>query len=54
MAEKTILKRIEFLTENPLFSSRSLLAPFYFGLALSLIVLLIKFLLELLPRVRSH
>ena len=48
MAEKTILKRIEFLTENPLFSSRWLLAPFYFGLALSLIVLLIKFLLELL------
>ena len=48
MAEKTILKRIEFLMENPLFSSRWLLAPFYFGLALSLIVLLIKFLLELL------
>jgi uncharacterized protein (TIGR00645 family) len=48
MAEKTILKRIEFLMENLLFSSRWLLAPFYFGLALSLIVLLIKFLLELL------
>ncbi len=47
MAEKTILKRVEFLMENLLFSSRWLLAPFYFGLALSLIVLLIKFLLEL-------
>jgi uncharacterized protein (TIGR00645 family) len=47
MAEKTILKRLEFLMENLLFSSRWLLAPFYFGLALSLIVLLIKFLLEL-------
>jgi hypothetical protein len=48
MAEKTILKRTEFLMENLLLSSRWLLAPFYFGLALSLIVLLIKFLLELL------
>ncbi len=48
MAEKTIVKRIEFFMENLLFSSRWLLAPFYFGLAASLIVLLIKFLLELL------
>lgn len=48
MAEKTILKRFEILMENMLFSSRWLLAPFYFGLAISLFVLLIKFLLELL------
>lgn len=47
MAEKTILKRFEILMENMLFSSRWLLAPFYFGLAISLFVLLIKFLLEL-------
>lgn len=48
MAEKTILKRVEILSENLLFSARWLLAPFYFGLALSLFVLLIKFLMELL------
>ena len=47
MAEKTILKRTEFLMENLLLSSRWLLAPFYLGLALSLVVLLIKFLAEL-------
>jgi uncharacterized protein (TIGR00645 family) len=47
MADKTIIKRIEIFMENLLFSSRWLLAPFYFGLAVSLIVLLIKFLLEL-------
>ncbi|AGK59486.1 hypothetical protein HYPDE_39083 [Hyphomicrobium denitrificans 1NES1] len=48
MAEKTIAKRVEILLENLLFSSRWLLAPFYFGLAISLFVLLIKFLMELL------
>ncbi len=48
MAEKTIAKRVEFFMENLLFSSRWLLAPFYFGLAAALIILLIKFLLELL------
>jgi uncharacterized protein (TIGR00645 family) len=47
MAEKSIAKRIEITLENLLFSSRWLLAPFYFGLALALIVLLIKFLFEL-------
>jgi uncharacterized protein (TIGR00645 family) len=47
MAEKTIAKRVEIALENLLFSSRWLLAPFYFGLALSLIILLIKFLAEL-------
>ncbi|MBS0235390.1 MAG: TIGR00645 family protein [Proteobacteria bacterium] len=48
MADKTILKRVEFFMENLLFSSRWLLAPFYFGLAISLFVLLIKFVMELL------
>jgi uncharacterized protein (TIGR00645 family) len=48
MAEKTVAKRIEIFMENMLFSSRWLLAPFYFGLAISLFVLLVKFLMELL------
>jgi uncharacterized protein (TIGR00645 family) len=47
MAEKTIAKRVEIALENLLFSSRWLLAPFYFGLAISLIILLIKFVAEL-------
>lgn len=48
MSDKTKLPRqIESTLENILFSSRWLLAPFYLGLALSLIVLLIKFLAEL-------
>ncbi|WP_045834846.1 TIGR00645 family protein [Hyphomicrobium sp. 99] len=47
MAEKTFIKRIEIGAENWLFASRWLLAPFYFGLALSLIILLIKFMMEL-------
>jgi len=48
MAVKSAAKRVEVALENLLFSSRWLLAPFYFGLAVSLIVLLIKFLVELL------
>lgn len=49
MSDKTKLPRhIENALENILFSSRWILAPFYLGLALSLIVLLIKFLAELL------
>ncbi len=48
MADKSISKRVEVALENLLFSARWLLAPFYFGLALALIVLLIKFLSELL------
>jgi uncharacterized protein (TIGR00645 family) len=48
MPETSFIKRVEFFLENMLFSARWLLAPFYFGLAISLIVLLIKFLLELL------
>ena len=47
MAVKRATKRVETTLENLLFSSRWLLAPFYFGLAISLIVLLIKFLIEL-------
>lgn len=48
MADKTIMKRVEIFMENLLFSSRWLLAPFYFGLAISLFILLVKFLMELL------
>ena len=48
MADKTGIKRVEYFLENMLFAARWLLAPFYFGLAISLFVLLIKFLLELL------
>ena len=44
----TIAKRAEKLLETILFSSRWILAPFYLGLALSLVVLLIKFIAELL------
>lgn len=39
--------RIEHMLEQVLFGARWLLAPFYFGLALSLVVLLIKFMMEL-------
>jgi uncharacterized protein (TIGR00645 family) len=38
---------IEYVLERILFASRWLLAPFYFGLAVSIVVLLIKFLQEL-------
>jgi uncharacterized protein (TIGR00645 family) len=48
MTEKTVIKRVEIFLENMLFSARWLLAPFYFGLAISLFVLLVKFLMELL------
>ncbi|MEQ1651424.1 MAG: TIGR00645 family protein [Hyphomicrobium sp.] len=40
--------KIENFLEQALFASRWLLAPFYFGLAISLIVLLIKFMAELM------
>ncbi len=39
--------KLENFLEQALFASRWLLAPFYFGLAISLIVLLIKFTVEL-------
>ena len=45
--EKSPLKRAEGFLESIIFASRWLLAPFYLGLALSLFVLLIKFVGEL-------
>ncbi len=45
--EKSLLKRAEGFLESIIFASRWLLAPFYLGLALSLFVLLIKFVGEL-------
>jgi uncharacterized protein (TIGR00645 family) len=40
-------KRLEALLEATLFASRWLLAPFYLGLAVSIVIVLIKFLEEL-------
>ncbi|MCG6897659.1 MAG: TIGR00645 family protein [Thiocapsa sp.] len=42
------MKRIEYLLEWLIFSSRWLLAPFYLGLVLSILLLLVKFVKELL------
>ena len=42
-----MLRTIERLIETAIFASRWILAPFYLGLALSLFVLLIKFMTEL-------
>ena len=47
MAEQTYAKRTETLLERLIFASRWLLAPFYLGLAISIIVLLVKFMAEL-------
>jgi uncharacterized protein (TIGR00645 family) len=44
---RSIPRQTERLIETAIFASRWILAPFYLGLALSLIVLLIKFLFEL-------
>ena len=44
---RELVIRAEKALESFLFASRWLLAPFYFGLAISLVVLLIKFLAEL-------
>ncbi|HWK39189.1 MAG TPA: TIGR00645 family protein, partial [Hyphomicrobium sp.] len=44
---RPILKATERLIETIIFASRWILAPFYLGLALSLFVLLIKFIAEL-------
>lgn len=43
----TVGKRVENVLEKVLFASRWLLAPFYLGLAISLGILLIKFMFEL-------
>ena len=45
--KRKIAHGIEYYLEQALFASRWLLAPFYFGLALSLVVLLIAFLKEI-------
>ncbi len=47
MAEPTFAKKTETLLERLIFASRWLLAPFYLGLAISIIVLLVKFMAEL-------
>lgn len=44
---RNLARNIEDILEKVLFASRWLLAPFYLGLAISLVVLLIKFLAEL-------
>jgi uncharacterized protein (TIGR00645 family) len=44
---QSLPRHIERLIETVIFASRWVLAPFYLGLALSLIVLLIKFVFEL-------
>jgi len=44
---RPVLKATERLIETIIFASRWILAPFYLGLALSLFVLLIKFIAEL-------
>jgi uncharacterized protein (TIGR00645 family) len=47
MSEVSPGKRVENALEKMLFASRWVLAPFYFGLAISLVILLIKFAAEL-------
>lgn len=47
MAEQSPVKHVETFFEKALFASRWLLAPFYFGLAASLLILLVKFVAEL-------
>ncbi len=47
MAQKPFPKRLEEIAERLLFSSRWLLAPFFLGLTLALVILLIKFMAEL-------
>jgi uncharacterized membrane protein YqhA len=40
---KNFMKRVEVLLEKTIFASRWILAPFYLGLSLSLLVLLYEF-----------
>lgn len=47
MAQKPFPKKLEEIAERLLFSSRWLLAPFFLGLTLALVILLIKFMAEL-------
>lgn len=44
----TLVEKLEYFGEQMLFASRWLLAPFYLGLAVSIGVLLVKFMAELL------
>ena len=53
MADKTPSKHVETFLEQSLFASRWVLAPFYFGLAISLLVLLVKFGAELIHLVHG-
>ncbi|MGL4395665.1 MAG: YqhA family protein, partial [Hyphomicrobium sp.] len=48
MADTTKPKKVETIIETLIFGSRWILAPFYLGLAASLLVLLVKFGAELL------
>jgi uncharacterized protein (TIGR00645 family) len=45
--QKSLMEKAEWILESLIFSSRWILAPFYLGLAASLIVLLVKFMAEL-------
>ena len=45
--QKSLLDKAEWILESLIFSSRWILAPFYLGLAVSLLVLLVKFMAEL-------
>lgn len=47
MSEPSTGKRVENFFEKILFASRWLLAPFYFGLAASLLILMFKFMVEI-------
>lgn len=47
MSDETSAKKVENALEKVLFASRWVLAPFYLGLAISLVILLIKFVFEL-------
>lgn len=45
--QKSLLEKAEWVLESLIFASRWILAPFYLGLAVSLLILLIKFMAEL-------
>ena len=47
---KTPVSRLEYLLERTLFASRWLMAPFYLGLVVALVALLVTFLHELVAR----
>ena len=47
------MKRVESLLEKTIFASRWILAPFYLGLSLSLLVLLYEFIHEIIDFLTS-